>query len=159
MRSRSIDSQTERAEQIDHVASHLLARAALLVRLLVKQVRNSEISRTEGEVLGILRGGARRVTELAELEGVAQPTMTLLVKRLEGRGWVEREGLAEDGRVALIRITDAGRPSATAPPDRNDRQLEEDVHRPAEDRRADGVPARRHDGGEDRDPEDDHAAR
>jgi len=101
--------ETERAEQIDYVAANLLPRAALLVRLLVKQVHNTEISRTEAEVLVILSAGARRITELAELEGVAQPTMTLLVKRLEGRGWVEREGLAEDGRVALIRITDAGR--------------------------------------------------
>src|SRR5690349_23462446 len=98
--------ETERAEQIDYVAANLLPRAALLVRLLVKQVHNTEISRTEGEVLVILGAGARRITELAELEGVAQPTMTLLIKRLEGRGWVEREGLAEDGRVTLIRITD-----------------------------------------------------
>jgi DNA-binding MarR family transcriptional regulator len=102
-------AETTRAEQIDYVADNLLPRAALLVRLLVKQVHNTEISRTEGEALVILSGGPRRITELAELEGVAQPTMTLLVKRLERRGWAERERLAEDGRVALIRITDAGR--------------------------------------------------
>jgi DNA-binding MarR family transcriptional regulator len=109
MTSLSIASQTERTEQIEYVAGNLLARAALLVRLLVKQVRDSEISRTEGEVLGILSGGPRRITELAELEGVAQPTMTLLIKRLEESGWVEREGLAEDGRVVLASITEAGR--------------------------------------------------
>jgi DNA-binding MarR family transcriptional regulator len=109
MTSLGIASQTERAEQIDYVAGNLLARSALLVRLLVKQVRNSQITRTEGEVLGILSGGPRRITELAELEGVAQPTMTLLIKRLEESGWVEREGLAEDGRVVLINITEPGR--------------------------------------------------
>jgi DNA-binding MarR family transcriptional regulator len=108
----SIASKTERPERIDYVASHLLPRAALLVRLLVKQVRSREISRTEGEVLSILRDGPRRITELAELEGVAQPTMTLLIKRLEGRGWVEREGLAEDGRVVMVNITEAGRAMA-----------------------------------------------
>jgi DNA-binding MarR family transcriptional regulator len=107
--SSSIAPQTERAEQIEYVAGNLLPRAALLVRLLVKQVRDSEISRTEGEVLVILSGGPRRITELAELEGAAQPTMTLLVKRLEESGWVEREGLAEDGRVVLVNITEAGR--------------------------------------------------
>jgi DNA-binding MarR family transcriptional regulator len=102
-------AETERAERIEYVAGSLLSRAGLLVRLLVKQVRNSKISRTEGEVLVILSGGPRRITELAELEGVAQPTMTLLIKRLEKSGWVEREGLAEDGRVVLVNITETGR--------------------------------------------------
>jgi DNA-binding MarR family transcriptional regulator len=101
-------SETERAERIDYVAEHLLSRAAILVRLLVKQVRNREISRTEMSVLSILTEGPRRITELAEAEGVAQPTMTLLVKRLQERGWVEREGMPDDGRVVLISITEAG---------------------------------------------------
>jgi DNA-binding MarR family transcriptional regulator len=93
---------------LDYVATHLVSRAALLVRLLVKQVPLGDVSRTEGEVLGILSEGPRRVTELAELEGLAQPTMTLLVKRLEARDWVAREGLPEDGRVVIVRITEAG---------------------------------------------------
>jgi DNA-binding MarR family transcriptional regulator len=103
-----IASKTGRSERIDHVANHLLSRAGLLVRLLVKQVRSREMSRTEGEVLSILRDGPRRITELADLEGVAQPTMTLMIKRLEQRGWVEREGLAEDGRVVMVSITGTG---------------------------------------------------
>jgi DNA-binding MarR family transcriptional regulator len=98
-----------RAELIDHVAEHLLPRAALLVRLLVKQVRSAEASRTEVEVLSMLADRSRRVTELAELEGVAQPTMTFVVKRLEDRGWVRREALPSDGRVAIISLTPAGR--------------------------------------------------
>jgi DNA-binding MarR family transcriptional regulator len=104
----SIASETDRAERLGYVAEHLLSRAALLVRLLVKQVRTGEISRTEVEVLSILREGPRRITELTELEGVAQPTMTLLVKRLQENGWVQREGLPDDGRVAMITLTDAG---------------------------------------------------
>jgi DNA-binding MarR family transcriptional regulator len=98
----------KRAERLDYVASHLISRAALLVRLLVKQVPIGAVSRTEGEVLGILSDGPRRITELAELEGLAQPTMTVLVRRLEERGWVAREGLAEDGRVVIVRITEDG---------------------------------------------------
>jgi DNA-binding MarR family transcriptional regulator len=99
---------TGRGDCLDYVATHLVSRAALLVRLLVKQVPLGDISRTEGEVLGILSEGPRRITELAELEGLAQPTMTLLVKRLESRGWVAREGLPEDGRVVIVSITEAG---------------------------------------------------
>jgi DNA-binding MarR family transcriptional regulator len=108
MTKASMSSQAERVEQVDYVAGNLLSRAALLVRLLVKQVRSREISRTEMEVLSILREGPRKITELSELEGIAQPTMTLLVKRLEEKGWVRREGLPEDGRVVMISLTEAG---------------------------------------------------
>jgi DNA-binding MarR family transcriptional regulator len=104
----TISSQAERAQQLDYIAEHLLTRSAILVRLLVKQVRSREISRTEMEVLSILGEGPRRITELAELEGVAQPTMTLLVRRLEEQGWTQREGLPDDGRVVMISLTEAG---------------------------------------------------
>jgi DNA-binding MarR family transcriptional regulator len=97
-----------REERVDYIAEHLPSRAAVLVRLLVKQVRSREISRTEVEVLSILREGPRSVTELTELEGVAQPTMTLLIKRLGEKGWVQREGLPDDGRVFMISLTEAG---------------------------------------------------
>lgn len=108
MSGSSVTIETERAERIDHIAEQLPSRAVVLVRLLVKQVRNREISRTEMEVLSILTEGPRRITELTELEGIAQPTMTLLVKRLEERGWVQREGLPDDGRVVMISLTEAG---------------------------------------------------
>ena len=101
-------STSRQAERIDYVAEHLLSRAALLVRLLVKQVRSGEISRIEMEVLSILRERPRKITELTELAGIAQPTMTLLVKRLREKGWVRREGLPEDGRVVMISLTKAG---------------------------------------------------
>jgi DNA-binding MarR family transcriptional regulator len=97
-----------RAERIEYVADHLVGHVALLTRLLVREVRG-DISRTEGAVLRTLTGGPRRITELAELEGLAQPTMTLLIQRLEQRGWVERRRHADDGRVVLISVTDLGR--------------------------------------------------
>jgi DNA-binding MarR family transcriptional regulator len=97
-----------RQQREDFIAQRLPSRAAILVRLLVKQVRSREISRTELEVLSILKEGPRRITELTELEGIAQPTMTLLVKRLQEKGWVQREGLPDDGRVVIVTLTDAG---------------------------------------------------
>jgi DNA-binding MarR family transcriptional regulator len=97
-----------RAERIHYVAGQLPPRAALLTRLLVRQVRG-DISRTEAGVLNTLTGTPRRITELAELEGLAQPTMTLLVQRLEQRDWVRRERGADDGRVVLVSVTEAGR--------------------------------------------------
>jgi DNA-binding MarR family transcriptional regulator len=53
-------------------------------------------------------GPPRRITELADLEGLAQPTTTLLVKRLEQHGLVTRERQADDGQVVLVKLSDAG---------------------------------------------------
>ena len=97
----------DRSDRIDYVSSQLLPRAALLTRLLVGQL-GGELSRTEVGLLNTLSEGPRRITELAELERLAQPTMTLLVKRLEQQGLVKRERRADDGRVVLASLTEAG---------------------------------------------------
>ena len=96
-----------RAQAIDTVAESLIPRASLAVRLLLRRSRR-RVSRSEAGVLAAASGGPRRITELAEIEGVAQPTMTLLVKRLEERGWVTRDRDPDDGRVVLVSLTDAG---------------------------------------------------
>ena len=91
----------------DPITTQLLPRAALLARLLLRQSLVG-IPRSEAGVLGTLARGARRVTELAEHEGLAQPTMTLLVKRLEARGWVVRKRDPDDRRAVLVSLTPAG---------------------------------------------------
>jgi DNA-binding MarR family transcriptional regulator len=100
----------DREHRIDYVSSQLLARAALLTRLLVRQV-GGELSRTELSLLSTVSGGPRRITELAELEGLAQPTMTTLVKQLEQQGLVRRDRQTDDGRVVLVNLTETGRAS------------------------------------------------
>src|SRR3954464_13984242 len=107
MNSRTADPSALRAERVEYVAGHLLGHAAVLTRLLIRQVR-PDVSRTEAGVLRTLTEAPRRITELAELEGLAQPTMTLLVQRLEQRGWIRRERHPDDGRVVLVSLTDAG---------------------------------------------------
>ena len=97
----------DRSQQIDVVAGQLLSNAALLTRLLVRQV-GGELSRTEAGLLSTLARGAQRITALAELEGLAQPTMTSIVKQLEQRGLVRRERQTDDGRVILVTLTEAG---------------------------------------------------
>jgi DNA-binding MarR family transcriptional regulator len=67
-----------------------------------------EISRTEVGVLATLSDGPRRITQLAMTEALAQPTVTQLIDKLEGRELVSRSRSEEDGRVVLVEITTAG---------------------------------------------------
>jgi DNA-binding MarR family transcriptional regulator len=97
----------DRYQQTEYVSRELLARSASLVRLLARQL-HGPLSRSEVSLLSTVSGAPRRITELAELEGLAQPTTTLLVKRLEQHGLVTRERQADDGRVVLVKPTDLG---------------------------------------------------
>jgi DNA-binding MarR family transcriptional regulator len=97
----------DRSEQIDYVSSELLPRAAVLTRLLVRQL-GGELSRTEVGLLRTLSDGSRRITELAELEGLAQPTITILIKQLEENGLVTRTRQPDDGRVVVVTLTESG---------------------------------------------------
>jgi DNA-binding MarR family transcriptional regulator len=101
-------SSPNRSEAIDLVASTLLGRAARLTRLLMRSGAH-DVSRTEVGVLATLADGPRRITQLAMTEALAQPTVTQLVDKLEGRGLVTRARSDDDGRVVLVAITDPGR--------------------------------------------------
>ena len=93
---------------VELVARTLPHRAALLSRRLAERA-TTPLSRTELGLLFTLTSGPRRITDLADSERLAQPTVTLLVKRLEARGWVARERDTSDGRVVHVHLTDAGR--------------------------------------------------
>jgi DNA-binding MarR family transcriptional regulator len=56
----------------------------------------------------VSREGPARLTTLAAKEGVSQPSMTQLIQRLERQGLVTRRTDPDDGRVALVAITEAG---------------------------------------------------
>jgi DNA-binding MarR family transcriptional regulator len=101
-------SAVDRSEQIEYISSQLPPTAGQLTRLLVRQL-GGELSRTEVGLLNTLSAGPRRITELADLEGLAQPTTTILVKQLERQGLVRRERRADDGRVVLVNVTETGR--------------------------------------------------
>ena len=100
-------AKSEREQAIDAVAGSLLPTASRLTRLLLRRSA-LRVPRSEAGVLAALSGGARRITELADREGHAQPTITQLVKRMEERGWVARERDPSDGRVVLVSLTEAG---------------------------------------------------
>lgn len=100
-------TDTARRRQLDEIAEELPQRAATLSRLFLRRTTVT-ITRTEAGVLYALRDQPRRVTELAAQEGVTQPAITLLVNRLEERGWLHRGADPSDGRVVLVSLTAAG---------------------------------------------------
>jgi DNA-binding MarR family transcriptional regulator len=69
-----------------------------------------DLSLTSQSTLSTLdRLGPRRITDLAVVEGVTQPSMTVLVNGLERSGLVERQGDPTDGRVALVALSAKGK--------------------------------------------------
>lgn len=65
---------------------------------------------SHGDVLMFLyREEALSIKMLAERVQRTQPTVTVLVNKLEKLGYVERHKSAEDSRVTMIRLTEQGR--------------------------------------------------
>ncbi len=92
------------------LADVLAPRIARLIIMLRRETAAAGLSRAQLSVLGALRdGGPRRITDLAELEQVTQPSMTLLVSRMQRQGWVQRQPDESDGRGVLVALTPSGR--------------------------------------------------
>lgn len=91
----------------EEIARALAEVAGTVIRSLTDR---RGMSFTTASTLGRLeREGPVRLTALAAAEGVAQPSMTQLVQRLESQGLATRVGDPDDGRVSLVAVTDAGR--------------------------------------------------
>ncbi|WP_235032113.1 MarR family winged helix-turn-helix transcriptional regulator [Actinacidiphila yanglinensis] len=89
----------------------VLRSAGAVYGLLATLLRHSsrDLSLTSLATLSTLsRTGPRRITDLAAVEGVTQPSVTTLVTNLERAGLVERRSDPADRRVVLVALTDAG---------------------------------------------------
>ncbi|HEY4098687.1 MAG TPA: MarR family transcriptional regulator [Baekduia sp.] len=106
-------SPAHRAEAVEAVARHLLPRASLITRLLLRR-GSTGLSRAETGILSSLEQGPQRITELAASQALAQPTVTQLVALLDTRGLVARGRHPGDGRVVLVSLTDDGRAALDA---------------------------------------------
>src|ERR1700722_15896712 len=96
-----------RGQHLDEIAEALPQRTSALSRLFLAHTTLC-VSLTEIGVLRTLRAGPRRITELAADERVTQPAITLLVNRLQERGWVQRVTDPSDRRAVLVSLTAAG---------------------------------------------------
>jgi DNA-binding MarR family transcriptional regulator len=92
------------------LAEDLGAVLARLYGFLRRAILPTEMSLTQALVLATLRDlGPQRVTDLADIEGVRQPTCTGLVNTMESQGWVVRTVDEADRRVVLVELTTEGR--------------------------------------------------
>jgi DNA-binding MarR family transcriptional regulator len=108
MTSRTTSPATSsRDEAIGEIAALLPQRSGQLGRILWRH-SGGPLHRGMASALATLGGGPRTISQLAELEGVAQPTMTRMVARLEAEGLVARARSTQDGRVVLVSLTEAG---------------------------------------------------
>lgn len=91
--------------------AHELGSALSRLHVLLRQaVLPPKMSLAQARALATLRdAGPQRVTDLADLEHVAQPTMSALVARMERAGWVRRGVDEVDRRAVVVVLTDAGR--------------------------------------------------
>jgi DNA-binding MarR family transcriptional regulator len=85
-----------------------LEQAAILTSRHIAD--RAKLSLTASMALDTLsREGPLRLTALAAAAGISQPSMTELIQRLERQGLATRISDPEDGRAALVTITNAGR--------------------------------------------------
>lgn len=92
-------------EKINRAADALTLLTAVAVRRTTRK-----ISLTAASTLATLeRGGPRRITDLAVIEGITQPSMTALISTLERWALVERQPDVGDQRVVLASLTEEGR--------------------------------------------------
>jgi DNA-binding MarR family transcriptional regulator len=90
----------------DELSGELAAAIGQVARMLIRE--GVHVNRTSLSVLGVLRNGPMRITELAASEFISQPGMTTLVSRLEDEGWVVRQPDPSDGRAVRVAITKKG---------------------------------------------------
>lgn len=77
--------------------------------MLRRHLAQAEVTISQARTLSTLATrGPQRITDLALIEQVAQPTMSALVARLDDHGLVERRPDPSDSKTILISITNAG---------------------------------------------------
>jgi DNA-binding MarR family transcriptional regulator len=99
------------------ILSSLPRHNTQLARLLYRQV-GGPIPRGMAMLLAALDEQPQRITRLAAREGLAQPTVTRMIARLEKLGLATRSPDPDDRRVVVVSITASGKRELTQLRDR-----------------------------------------
>jgi DNA-binding MarR family transcriptional regulator len=93
---------------IDEFVRYFPQRAGRFSRVLTRTA-HSDFPRGMAQILASIEDGPRTVTQLADQEGIAQPTATNIIVRLEKLELAARRRGTDDGRKVLVELTPAGR--------------------------------------------------
>jgi DNA-binding MarR family transcriptional regulator len=97
-------------QDVQELAEELGGFAQRLQELLRRELLSAECTITQARALATLkREGPKRLTDLATLQHVSQPSMSMLVARMESRGLVQRQAEPNLPRTTRIAITPTGR--------------------------------------------------
>ncbi len=97
------------AQNVDQIAAALRVSIGLLVRRLRQIPVEGDLTLSETSALARLdRGGPTTPGALAKQEQISPQSMGATLAALEGRGLIERAADPDDGRRAVMSITDAG---------------------------------------------------
>lgn len=80
--------------------------------LNLKKVGNGNLTIAEFHIIECIadgQDGRRTIGDIAEALGVSVPTVTVAVKKLEGKGYLARFKNQSDGRSTFIALTDEGK--------------------------------------------------
>ena len=111
------------------LAIELLVVSARFTRLAARETPTA-IPRALWRALAQLEElGPMRVSDLAAVDRVSQPTATNLVQKLVLHGWAERTADPSDARAVRVTITDEGRAALTATRDAAAAALVPRLHR------------------------------
>jgi DNA-binding MarR family transcriptional regulator len=96
-------------QSVDQIAAGLRVGVGLLVRRLRQVPVEGDLTLSETAALARLdRGGPTTPGALAKLEQISPQSMGATLGALESRGLIARSPDPEDGRRAVMSITDAG---------------------------------------------------
>ncbi len=93
------------ARLADQLGVALTRLTNLLREAVLPAGMNSAQART---LLALHDAGPQRVTDLARLDHLKQPTMSVVLIRMERLGWVRRVEDKGDLRAVIVRLTPAG---------------------------------------------------
>lgn len=106
------------------LASSLRLALGRLNRRLRNEREDDSLTLNQLSALGNLeKHGPIQMSELAALERIRPPSMTRIVANLEEAGLVVREPHADDKRVTVVRVTQAGQARTAADRKRRDAWL------------------------------------
>jgi DNA-binding MarR family transcriptional regulator len=99
------------SDEQQRVWRNYLAMSGRLHTAMQRQLQHDcELSLSDYDVLvALTERGPLRINELGDLIGWEQSRLSHQLRRMRGRGLVEREGDDDDRRGATVTVTDAGR--------------------------------------------------